>query len=655
MSKHFFAGFGAKRKRPIRAEEGFSLVVALLVVLLGLFGTLALAGRTLSSRDKDNENGQGKSARDAAEIGMTRIIAELNRPRNRRLLVNAPQLNTGTATVTSIAGDADLISPCDSVNGAAPDLTTAGTFNPSTTNSGNLLNNEVTIPNTNSTLRYTLVAVTNGTNNNEQAADGSANSSFNVTVGNPGPPGTVGTSGTVTLDVRGLLYQNGVEAGRYNLRKTYAVIPKCCGSSFGGFTGTGTTSAYTASLWGNDSSVCGVSSGYGLILGARRDLTDANTKGSLNTLLTVLLERTVGGTTTNSTVSRTYCTVPVPPGTLAAADCPLNSTAAIVRTQLIRTDIALPAVPYPVGTGTGNYVRTSSIPTLTSFSTTRGTTTYPTSFLNSSSTCTSGTCNVQEYARMRVCDANILSTQWLGATGTGSRSASTATLSSASPVVGCNITVTANETLSTNDFANWKNAAGNTLKWHLGRLCVQVSNWGSSGNTVIYCNLSRLTLSAATITFNTGGSAANTSIPIILSFPNGGTIITSGFLASGGIVQTNTQRSVRLNDLSIYGAAIGQQATPAIQTITSGTLATLNLSDVFVYAPYATMVTNFSILTFRGAYWGNKLTQTLSGSTFTIPAGTVDTVSNAFPSWTPGQLDREVDFVARSVTSVSSF
>ena len=55
MSKHFFGGFGAGRKRSIRAEEGFSLVMALLVVLLGLSSTLAIAGRTLSSSEKDNE------------------------------------------------------------------------------------------------------------------------------------------------------------------------------------------------------------------------------------------------------------------------------------------------------------------------------------------------------------------------------------------------------------------------------------------------------------------------------------------------------------------------------------------------------------------------------------------------------------------------
>lgn len=91
------------------------------------------------------------------------------------------------------------------------------------------------------------MAVIHGTNDNEKPADCSTNSSFDVTMGNPGPPGTFGQSGTITLDVQGKVYQNNVEKVHYNLRMTYAVIPKCCGTFFGGYTGSGTTSAYTTS------------------------------------------------------------------------------------------------------------------------------------------------------------------------------------------------------------------------------------------------------------------------------------------------------------------------------------------------------------------------------------------------------------------------
>jgi hypothetical protein len=67
------------------------------------------------------------------------------------------------------------------------------------------------------------------------------------------------------------------------------------------------------------------------------------------------------------------------------------------------------------------------------------------------------------------------------------------------------------------------------------------------------------------------------------------------------------------------------------------------------------MNADFSYLTFRGAYWGNKLSQLISGSSFTIPAGSIDEVVNSFPSWTPAQLELEQDYVARSVIRVSTF
>ena len=59
------------------------------------------------------------------------------------------------------------------------------------------------------------MAVIHGTNDNEKPADCSTNSSFDVTMGNPGPPGTFGQSGTITLDVQGKVYQNNVEKVHY--------------------------------------------------------------------------------------------------------------------------------------------------------------------------------------------------------------------------------------------------------------------------------------------------------------------------------------------------------------------------------------------------------------------------------------------------------
>jgi hypothetical protein len=359
---------------------------------------------------------------------------------------------------------------------------------------------------------------------------------------------------------------------------------------------------------------------------------------------------------------------------------------------------------------------------------------------------------------MRVCDAAVsngtTTPPWFGGSH---RSITNATLSTSAPVPGCNITVSSDETLNTRDFANWRTSPGNTLKWHLGRLCRSITWPPSGGATTIYCSLSRLNLDGADITFDTAGNSVNTSIPIILSFPNGNTTLrpitftqrsgstvtlticttaecggahsfavgqsvvvgdvstpadinntpgspshtitavtptTIQFLRSGtgqssrgvlagyvansnpsisasqdivasnrpfsssSIRQINTQRTgnPRLIDLSIYGCPTGQFTPCRFQQIRSGGfVASLTLSNIFVYAPHATMSANLSSLSFRGAYWGNKISQTISGSTFTIPAGSIDPIVTSFPGWTPAQLDLEQDFAARSVISVDTF
>ena len=746
-----------RRSLTAAGEEGFSLALALLVVLGGLFTTLAITSRTIGSRQVRDSNDKSFSARNAAEIGMTRIISELNRPRNRRLLVNAPQLGANGQTVAQIGANDSLRSLCAIANGAGADLSTNGTFN-----SGNALNNEVTIPNTNGRLRYTLVAVSNGPaadNLAQQDASGNANTAFRVSVGNQVSPAVPGVSGRITLSVRGRVVDGTTETSRYNLRKTFAVIPKCCGGSFGGVKSDG-----TLGLWGNDAntSTCGVASGYGLILGSRRDLTNSDTKGSLSTRLAVLLERTIDGSTTSSTVNRVYCTVPT--SAPVATDCPLTSSVSVVATNLTLKDITLPSLPFPSNTGT--YAFTANQPTLSQFTTTRPTSSGLGSvpqilwFWDTApiGTCTSGTCQVPGYSRMRVCDAAVsdgtTTPPWFGGSH---RSITNATLSTSAPVPGCNITVSSDETLNTRDFANWQSSPGNTLKWHLGRLCRSITWPPSSGVSTIYCSLSRLNLNGANITFDTAGNSANTSIPIILSFPNGNTTlrpvtftqrsgstvtlticttaecggahsfavgqrvvvgdvstptnvnntpaspshtitavtattiqfvqsgtgqnvrgVLAGYVAnsnptisasadivastlpftSSSIRQINTQRSgdPRLIDMSIYGCPTGQITPCRFQAIRSGGFfSSLTLSNIFVYAPYATMSANLSSLSFRGAYWGNKISQTISGSTFTIPAGSIDPIVTSFPGWTPAQLDLEQDFAARSVISVDTF
>ena len=787
-----------------RGDGGFSLALALLVVLAGLTTTLAITARTIGSRQVRDSDDKSFSARNAAEIGMTRIVSELNRPRNRRLLVNAPGLGATGATTTTIGDNDDFRSACDLAAGEGPDLSGQGTFA-----SGAVLNNEVTIPNTNNRLHYKLVRIVNGDpavgsfpdpNLSEQDADGDANTSFRVTLGNGATPVTPGVSGRITVDVTGRAVDAAGKESLYHLRKTFAVIPKCCGSSFGGFKASG-----DADLWGNDERTdCGVASGYGLILGSRRDhLTNADTRGSLASQIAIYLQRTLeDNTTTNSTVNRVYCTVnstnPV------SADCPLSTTLASVRTKLFLKDISLPPVPVPASTG--DYTFTGTKNTLTEFTTTRpAASTRAQIFWNQSTvsgstvnTCSTGPCSVSTFARMRVCDASVSDNQtnnppWLGASN---RALQTAVLSSTAPVPGCRITATSSETLNTREFDDWDTEPGNTLKWHLGRLCQKVRwPWPTAINPAntdtIYCSLSSLSVGSGfltrTITFDTAGQGPNTSIPIILSFANGnstlrkidnisrpsgssgnnvlrvrvctsadcaasgsttvpfatgdqvvirdlphddcdtgspvvrassfnndtsrptytvssvgsggdvnltrtsmptinssacngttafrersGTIVEVGnsltmanssqsvldnaTLHGGTIRNINTQRTSdrgRLTDMMILGCALNQTPSCRFQDITAGGLF-FRLTDVFIYAPYARMRTS-GYLQYTGAYWGNKLDQTVSLSFFTIPSGSIDSVVSAFPGWTPAALDLEQDYVARQVIRVGTF
>jgi hypothetical protein len=580
--------------------------MALLVVLLGLFSGLAIAGRALNSKEKENESSQSLSARDAAEIGMARIISELNRSRNRRLLLNAPMLdvysydpslsnqngNTGTilpATIAGIQGNNDLKNPCNSL-GESIDLNGVTNSNPSAAGA-TVLQNEVQIPNTSGNLRYVLMGVRNGLGmvgqDYSKVEYGPAgpvsvwgSSGMEVGVGDAGDPGRVAKSSTIRLDVQGLLYQNGVVVARYNLRKTFEVIPRCCGSGYGGYVvGTdGGGGTYVPSLWGTDPTECGVSSGYGLVIGNRLDPASPTTWGSLETYDKNTITTLIG--TPLDEKGRLYCNVPSTGGPYGNSNCPFTlgytytDPSGTLTPYLNWVTVPNTAnwLPLPVASSTrsveATYVRPNNVGTLSvrTGNYTGGTLrsllapvapeptnvrlmdAYPTAFLNTSTctvsltstqTTTSSLCEVPEYARMRICDrAADINSVWPGA---DARATSLAVLSTTpSDVrVGCRIRVTASETLNTRNFETWRQQPTNTLQWHLARLCTRVWDWGGGGGTtryvanrqMIYCNLDELNLdSGVTLTFDTTSASPLptlssqpliTSVPIILAFPNG--------------------------------------------------------------------------------------------------------------------------------------
>ena len=462
-----------------------------------------------------------------------------------------------------------------------------------------------------------------------------------------------------------LVDENGATVSTYNLRKTYAVIPKCCGNSFSGFDSNGNT------LWGNATGFeCGVASGYGLILGARRDISKSNERGSLDLRNSqIQIETPTANGTSLSVDNRVYCTVPSDSSPIASTDCPLNTPGSIVSTELIRRNFVMPDVPLPIGTGSGAFAFSAPMSTISG-----PTGAIPEAFRNTS--------QVSGFARLRACDASIPndnSSGWEGAQaysyGRGrnridvqARPSTVADFSAGNnPNLGCNITVAADEQLNTREFADWSsNSNRNTLKWQLGNLCAQVT-WNGTPNT-IYCNLSSLTLHGATITFDTAGPNGGNPVPIVLSFPLGGGNNPSNagnnpFLSSAGtggtlrhINSSRANQRPRLQDLSIYGCAPGQSSGCTHQAITSKTASPLTLDNVFVYAPFAALTSVNSALVFRGAYWGNNMTLNVTGSSFVIPAGAADGVIANFPSWSArNQLNLAQDYIARNPIRVSSF
>lgn len=72
-------------------QAGFSLAMTFIVILALILGTLAIVGRNSSGLLATALQGRNREARDVAEAGIQQVINELNRERNRRLLVFGPR------------------------------------------------------------------------------------------------------------------------------------------------------------------------------------------------------------------------------------------------------------------------------------------------------------------------------------------------------------------------------------------------------------------------------------------------------------------------------------------------------------------------------------------------------------------------------------
>ena len=277
------------KKKP--KEDGFSLLLAIIVGLILLLGGIGLANRVGLSVLGAVFQGQGLSARAAAEAGAERIIGELNMPPNRRFLLSSSSQASNTLWSSSeLATGSSLASVCivgSQTLSSNRQLGTTGS--PSSTgpypwvyldNTGKVTTN----PN-NATQAYRLVAI---------ARQPFSQFSLSSDTG----------WGVFKLVVDGASVRNGALSTQIRLDKDYQVMPKCCRLSFGHTDTSQPTNGhgripYTFDGSGSATDCLNSALGFGLVGGAAEN----------NTGTVVLRGNTEAFTSTNQPVPIIYCVV----------------------------------------------------------------------------------------------------------------------------------------------------------------------------------------------------------------------------------------------------------------------------------------------------------------------------------------------------------
>ncbi|MCT0224847.1 hypothetical protein [Synechococcus sp. CS-1328] len=307
---------------PPASEPGFSLVIVLLLSLGVLLTGVAIMGRVSFGRMGAAWQAQSREAREAAEIGMARIVSELNRERNRRLLVNGAVLNSQTRTyIENPVNEGITGSLCTTtlplLSGAFP----AG----ADPKAEQVIDTE---------RRFQLVSVSQPASSSEREPsaptsknDSDANSTerFKVTTGYD-PDGTgeaefPARAGEITIEVRGMSYRNDTLIATTTLSRTFEVVPKCCGGSLGGY----------GAAFGPDTRPC-PSIGFGIVGGAA-----ANNTGSITILGTSASIRNSEGVK----IPFVYC--------IASTTCSVSLNQNL-GTGVKVVDVPMPAMPAPANT-----------------------------------------------------------------------------------------------------------------------------------------------------------------------------------------------------------------------------------------------------------------------------------------------------------------
>ncbi len=307
-----------KSKKPAinRSEQGYSLPLVVAATLILIAGSAVLANRAGMGLLSSIFQNQSWEAKEAAEIGMTQIVSELNKETNRYLMVKRPGDNNGIWTTSSnpfVA--ATRTNPC--TGATEPSYTNldarTGASTAADTTYGTWYiqdNGEITRTRGNAVRGFKLTAVT-------RQEITSAGSPLNVYQNRPS-----GT-GQLILRVQGLVFRGSAEVASADLEKEFELVPKCCKVSYGAAHGGldyGVNTTTNESICLNSAS----SLGLGLIAGAGLE------GGSMR-----LIGSTTVEDTNNNDVSPVICIVA--PNTTCTDQ---GNTS----TEVARVDMTLPPV-----------------------------------------------------------------------------------------------------------------------------------------------------------------------------------------------------------------------------------------------------------------------------------------------------------------------
>lgn len=255
-------------QRQRREGGGYSMPMVMVIALILVVGGVALASRANQGLLGAIFQNQSWEARSAAEIGMNRIISELNKERNRWLMVKRTGDSEQIWTRPSAGGTVETLrtNPCEPEIRA--DYSKLDPNNAASSTYGTWYvdgNGNVSSSSAGATKAYRLVRVTR----QEFYRSGTTQAL------SPFLDRGTGT-GTLVLAVQGQkLKSNGTAVASVTLEKTFELVPKCCKVSFGGEHG-GLNYAIDS---GTKESLCTnpTQLGLGLLFGAKDNNTGSIT------------------------------------------------------------------------------------------------------------------------------------------------------------------------------------------------------------------------------------------------------------------------------------------------------------------------------------------------------------------------------------------